>query len=202
MFIWGSNSKNIGKRRLDAECSICHKHDLSLVALQRMGHVFWIPTIPFGKTFHVVCESCGTAYPPEPYLAQMPEADRKFRTPWWGFIGLIIGLPLIIGGIVLAEYEGRARVATVAEFKTNPVAGVYFVFKMSDREVPFGFGKIESVNDEKIGVRISHYFYSKERSAEKAAESCKGTSNDCLTPGTKELSRQEFKDLAIQDIVK
>ena len=198
MFVFfGWSTKKIGTKQIDRACPACHSPSLSLVGMQRIFHIFWIPTLPLKKSTVAACASCAATYPLE--TVGISKQETYFKTPWWSFSGL--GILMVL--LALGFYADASKEKIYEDFKTNPQAGVYFTFKSKDpdyAQAPYCFGKIEAIKGDKILVRFGRYTYSKNREAARSVRISKDKVNEFFDTETVELTKDLFKEFDIRTL--
>ena len=201
MIVWGSSSLNIKAKNLGAACKVCETSSVSLSAVQRVFTLYWIPVIPLNKVTQVICQSCSTAYPLDVYAEYLGSREKKFKTPWYSFSGLIIVMFLfIVAYISVFNSENR-----IQAFKDSPKAGAYFIFKYDEekyKSTPYVFAKIEKVTEGKIKIYYSKYAYPKEKVAYEEAKLAKSSGKkNALNYNGDELSKDDFNQMAISNFI-
>lgn len=200
MIIWGWSTKEICTKEKSGKCPSCGLATLVIVGFQRVFDLFWIPVIPLKKSTCVRCQSCKNEYIHELSADEIAIQNSGFKTPWWSFSGLIIIIVLLIFGSIASESKQNEH----DEFKENPILGTYFTFRNIGedyKKAPYVFGKIVSIEGDKIILRLSHYCYSKNRTALKEARAAKVKPDDLLDLDNFEMQKEDFKNLDIQSLI-
>lgn len=97
MIIYGTKSTK-GKL-IDTNCQFpfCgNENSLAVLPYQKSFHIYWIPIIPTGRQFFVLCKTCGKDTPDHYIGGITEEVKKKAGFPWTSFIGLFI-----LGALVL-----------------------------------------------------------------------------------------------------
>ncbi len=201
MIVWGVSLKNIGRKNIHGNCPLCNSRDLYLVVMQKVLHIFWIPTLPTRKSKFVQCNQCGSQLPAEPFLMSMPTNETGIKTPWWNFLGLFI----IIGLFIFGYFSEKSASLDKVAFQNAPTVGVYFTYDLetpSLKKTPYTCAKVEKVDGDKVTARISKYAYSKEKEARKAARDSMNNLQSPFGDETYEISRENFKALKVVSVLR
>jgi hypothetical protein len=90
---------------------------MSIQAVQRYVHIYWVPTIPLDKKMFAVCDACQAtidlAEQPDVVRMEFAPAIRQLRTPPWTFSGLAV-LGVAFFGLYLSSQGARSAQAEPA----------------------------------------------------------------------------------------
>ena len=88
-------------------CPCCETHSMAdAMVMSKYYHIYWMPIFPFDKPVNVVCQKCGMVRAGITMNANLvsnyEEIKRKYRHPWFTYIGVGI-FALIIISIIIAS---------------------------------------------------------------------------------------------------
>lgn len=194
IFFYGIRTKFIKAiEALNEVCANCNKAGfMSLQYYQRYFHVFWIPTIPLGKTCYSVCGNCKQTLDKSKMSVTLREkADREksnVKAPLLYLLGPVIWAA-IIGGFILIGYIGSYfNHKNVDKYVVDPkVNDVYVMEGNQGKYLPM---KIKKVQGDKVIFLLGTYEYEKGSDAEDDDDVADYYSNDEDT-----YTKQELQNL-------
>lgn len=191
MFIWGWSTKFIGNYLTNFQCSHCECPNLYFGAFQKFFDVFFIPIIPLSKTHLLICPECETQFKVNKNdLVSLP----KVKTPWWGFAGMGIIIPVIVCVGLLGVFAPPVEKISPENIAVNDIAVIKFE---DDPDYPYSLVKVTERADEKVRFITGKYAYPTSYSAEKAAGK---NQQNSFSEDSYELSIEDFKKLGVTHI--
>jgi hypothetical protein len=97
MLIWGTSSTDL-KQQVAAKgkCNACGHEEFVLHGVQRYGHIWWIPFLPFEKVFFLTCLNCHSTISNVDAEKLAKDVDLpEFKTPFVSYVGWFVVLGLI-----------------------------------------------------------------------------------------------------------
>ncbi len=182
-------------------CKNCQAiSSLYLSFFQNYLHFFWIPVFPVGKECISVCTECKQTLKGK----QLPEDINNFarnefitaKTPWYSFIGTVLGILLILGGIIYnIEHDKQSE-----EYLRHPEKGD--IYEYQQEKGGYSFLKVTGTTKDKIYFNDSNYEYNSNPTAGKI--DFKET--DFFAPDEYEMTLTEletmYKNHKITDVVR
>ena len=160
MIIFGTKTKSLGTRPVALACDACGSGPQVLVGQQRYFHLYWLPTLPLGKSAVAICGHCKRATASGD-LALRLEIDgyrRDLRTPWTMFLGLLLIAGLVAVFVARKNWQ-RQQTTTLLE---DPRAGDVYVVQFptsDDGALPFTYMRVTSVDGDVLTMQPARYRY-------------------------------------------
>ncbi|HAD12944.1 MAG TPA: hypothetical protein DCF33_10975 [Saprospirales bacterium] len=125
------------------------------------GHLYWIPTIPMGRTVVAQCEHCRKTFEEKDMPSQMRDAIRPMmdeaKTPLKHFSGLFVIGGLFMLGIYASINSDRDNLA----FINNPAVGDVYEIKEDIKE--YTTQKVIAVTADSVFCAENQYSVNKSR---------------------------------------
>lgn len=119
----------------NVECDKCTENvTLEVAYFSRHFHLFWIPVLPYKRTYSAICPACGnsidikTASPVIKEKFEREKAIHGLRPPIWQFAGGVIIAGLICFGIYQSEQDSNK----MHEYFLAPAAGDVYHIKLDN----------------------------------------------------------------------
>lgn len=162
MIIYGTKSTKGNFIDTPCPCPFCGQENaLAVLPFQKSFHVYWIPVIPTGREFFVVCKACGKETPDHYIGGITPEIKKQAKTSLVSFIGLFI-IAAFVGFIIYAGTSDRNSSQNEAvTILTNPKVGDVLELKISDNE--YSLCKINAISGDSIYMQFSKNATNKKR---------------------------------------
>jgi hypothetical protein len=196
MIIFGRKAKCIGHTRVEGDCTHCNQAQLVAFIYQKYFHIFWIPTIPYGKTTMLQCQNCKNALDEKeqsPFQKSLTRpALKSTKTPVYHFAGLFLIICLMGWSMYSSEKE-KARTQTLI---ASPAADDVAVMQSSDHE--FIIVKLVSIGGEAVALQVGNYVYPNELSAKQAITRDKIKESDFFNNDTFELPISQYTQAKIK----
>ena len=109
MIFFGVKQIYIGADETYMRCPSCESHtDTELLISGKYFHIYWIPFWPFEKEMSSVCSKCGLKRYNLPiedkFISDAAEMKRKFKYPWFTYIGLA-AVSFVIAFIIVSCFR-------------------------------------------------------------------------------------------------
>ncbi|MBF0576797.1 hypothetical protein [Dysgonomonas sp. GY617] len=164
MIIYGTKSSKGKFIDTNCQCPFCGKENaLAVLPFQKSFHVYWIPIIPTGKEFFVVCKACGHEAPDHYIGGITPEVKKQAKTSLFSFIGLFIILALaafVFYSTTMRKGESSSKNDAVT-ILTNPKVGDVLEMKIKDNQ--YSVCKVASISEDSIYLQFSESIVSKKK---------------------------------------
>ncbi|MBN8676676.1 MAG: hypothetical protein J0M29_00535 [Chitinophagales bacterium] len=125
------------------------------------GHLYWIPTIPMGRTIAAQCEHCRKTFDEKDMPSQLRDAIRpmmdEVKTPLKHFSGLFVIGGLFVLGIYTSINNDRDNLA----FINDPAIGDVYEIKDAIRD--YTTQKVIAVTDDSVYCAENQYSVNKVR---------------------------------------
>lgn len=152
-------------------CSTCGNDTFTLHFVQRWFHLFWIPMFPIGKAGIIRCPACNNEFD-EPALSEEERATiqaekKNVRTPRYAFAGLYV----IAIVAVLATYVSWMGDRHTAAYLAEPMRHDLYIIKGElDPEYPHMIFRLETIEEDSLGLTAANMGYIRESDAVNAAQ--------------------------------
>jgi len=108
--IYGFKHAPIGVDEFFLKCPSCEKHSWAdAMIISKYSHFYWIPFFPIDKELNSICQECGLKRYGLPFessfVSNFSEIQKKFRHPWYTYIGVGVIVLVILCGIIVAVSE-------------------------------------------------------------------------------------------------
>lgn len=183
-----------GQKAVNIACPKCGHPKTTLKRYLKFETLFMIPLYIEKKEYTLFCENCHTESEPE-NLPVLSEAQKKMKAPWYTYSGLTLTL---IGGLVWGGYHWKG-LREIDTFKENPVCDVRFIYKLEEDETPYSYGRIETVSDQSVTLRLGTFMMSKE---DMAYDKLRKDEEKYWEESAIEMDKGAFKDLKIKKTYK
>ena len=156
MIVYGTNSKNLGIRRVPGVKSPYDEtKDLELIGEVNYFHIFWIPLFPYSKKVYPYCPGTDREINQHDLSQKakdrIKEEKRNFRMPPQMFAGFAV-IALLISYAFYANYERNQEIdGNLADIQPSDVV----VFKNEDRT--YSYAKVISVSADTLFFQFSNY---------------------------------------------
>ncbi len=189
MVIYGWRSSHIKTtENKQVICPHCNNQGgLSNSVYGRYVHIFWIPTIPIGKTGGAVCSHCQKAYKPKEMSEDMKRAykntKQESKTPLWHFSGIaIVGL-IILFFSISDKIDAQEDLTAI----DSPISGD--VYKYESDANRYSTLKVVEVDEDSVYFRYNNYDYTQKVGIEEIDV------DTCYTQDIYMMSRDELKNM-------
>ncbi|QHI35922.1 hypothetical protein IMCC3317_12700 [Kordia antarctica] len=177
MIIYGTNSKNLGSRKLQGvKCPNCEATEIHAQAVSSYVTVFWIPIFPYRKKYSTVCKNCTQVLKkkemPQSLKDKLAMEKGHFKTPFYLFSGLIILALLITLAFYLSGQHDKRLAENVGNLQSKDIV----VFKVAHKE--YSFAEIETHSNDTIYMRYGNYTYDGYKPSESKVEKLKASETD------------------------
>lgn len=162
MIIYGTRPKRIFKAKDNENpCPKCGEYGREISIFRRYFHLYYVPFWPTSKKILTSkCPNCNceVVSPADPNLY-----FSQARTPFYFWIGSFVVLLIALSLMTLSKYENEQK----AEYVNAPQVGD--VYLMQDKitntgDTVYYFVRVNSVDDNAIGVNFGKYEYSRAQS--------------------------------------
>lgn len=194
MIIYGTNSKNLGSRKLQgAKCPNCEAVEIHAQAVSSYATVFWIPVFPYRKKYSTVCKNCTQVLKkkemPQPLKDKLAMEKGHFKTPFYLFSGLII-LALLIGlAFYLSSQHDKELEKNLANLQSKDIV----VFKVASKE--YSFAEIKNHSNDTIYMHYGNYTYDGYKPSESKIEKLKASETDFFDTETYYFTQKQLDSL-------
>ena len=108
--VYGRHRAPIDLGEAFVKCPHCEAHNWAdMMVYSNYYHVYWIPMFPFDKEANLICTKCGLKRYGMGFsnklLDNFDELKKKFKHPWYTYIGIAAFLLIVIGGILSAIFK-------------------------------------------------------------------------------------------------
>lgn len=161
MIIFGTRSAHIETKQLPTiTCANCETTGSTMVSVYRRHiHIFWIPTLPIGKTGASHCQHCKQSLHatnmPEPLKREYQKVKNQSKGPIWQFSGLFVAVVLI----VVAGFAANNDKKNNAAFLENPLIGDVYEYKIAPKQ--YSTMKVMEVSNDSLFMSLNDYEISK-----------------------------------------
>ncbi|QWX84215.1 hypothetical protein H0I23_00765 [Cellulophaga sp. HaHaR_3_176] len=191
MIIFGTRSAHIETKQLpNIVCPKCTTQGSTMISIYRRHlHVFWIPTLPIGKTGTSHCQHCKQSL----HANEMPTSlEREYKNlktkakgPIWQFSGLFVVTALI----VLVGFAVNIDNKNNSIYLDNPLIGDVYEYQIANKQ--YSTMKVVEVSNDSLFMSLNDYEINKSTRIYKID---KPENYPQLTFG---FSKQEIKELYI-----
>jgi hypothetical protein len=167
MFWWGSKNKflNLGSLGM-RPCSTCEKDRMfSLMLAYRLYHLWTLFRWITGKTYSVVCDTCGHGYKAD--VAEVEAASDKHPVPWFDRFGWAIGVGLIAVIVVFGVVSDRQNQNEDDAYIAAPHVGDLYIVDFArivdkpDAPVMYGTMRVTAVTGRDVTFQLSKTYFAK-----------------------------------------
>jgi hypothetical protein len=158
-----------GQKVVNAQCSHCKADTLILGMYHRVFSIFGIPTIPYSKSYGLICGQCNTQYDINSYNIDLNDEHHRIKYSLWNFFGL----GLIAALMIWAQFLSLEDKTKIEDYSKQPQIEDTIVFYNSKELYPYVYFKIVEIKKDKFIAKVSKYGYKKLYKAESAAENGK-----------------------------
>jgi len=173
MVIYGWRTSHIKtEENTQVSCPHCgEKGGIINSVFGRYVHIFWIPTIPIGKTGGAQCTKCNRTFKQKEMNDDLKRSYKTMksesRLPVWHFSGIAI----IAVAILLISISSKAEAQNELDYISNPVAGDVYEFKSESNN--FSTIKVVEVTTDSICFVQNNYEFSTKNGIEQIdVDSC------------------------------
>jgi hypothetical protein len=163
MLVWGSSSLNIKKQFLvSGNCNACGHQDFVLHAIQHYGHFWWIPFIPWGKSYFLTCLQCeSSTMNNDPEKLALDSKKNDFKTPFLSYIGFPILLVLIcllcLGDAKQDDIQPDKNYIASTNF--DGIKNYDFIVLHDDEQLGYLLARVMKTEGKVITVQFSKHLY-------------------------------------------
>ncbi len=187
---------------ISCRCDACGHSVQTAVKHFRYLHLFWLPVVPLGAGYDLVCDRCERVLKGRKVSADVKrmieDRNRHLRRPAWHFIGTLLMVGMVGYNV---EADGRQfREAQVAA--AEPRVGDVWVMELEpaipgiDDVLRFGTARVSAVTEQGVEFAFSDYTFMMSSSARRhAAEALQSGRPEYFDAGTVLFEAQEVMDL-------
>jgi predicted RNA-binding Zn-ribbon protein involved in translation (DUF1610 family) len=194
MLIWGTRAKLLLSKLILFKCANCGEQNQLFCIFQKYLHLFWIPTIPFGKETILECQNCKKVLEKHEFSAELKTALNLENTtpsaPFW----MYSGLALIVFFSVYFYIEDLKTEQQTKIYISAPAKGDVAILKTEGK---YGIIKLQLINENEIQFFASKYLYNSVSKAKKSLEK-DSSQSDFFSKENYVMSLEKYKSGEIE----
>lgn len=139
----------------------------SLMLAYRLHHVWTLFRWITGKTYSVICDTCGHGYKAE--VAEVEAASHKHPVPWVDRFGWAIGVGLIALIVMFGVVSSRQNQSEDAAYIAAPHVGDLYsvdlarIIKEPEAPVMYGALRVTAVSGGDVTFQLPKAYYAKQK---------------------------------------
>ncbi len=157
MIVYGSSgSKELAKEQITDICKNCNTQgSITLMAVQKYAHLYWIPIFPFRKSIISHCSNCNHTLKrkemPDSWSPFYDNIKIKAKTPVWMYSGVII----FVAFLMLGWYASQQKDTRNAQLIVAPQSGD--IFEIKNGRKSYTLFKVIEVEGDSVFIQMSEF---------------------------------------------